>query len=626
MLFLLQTEFTIQIPGSKGGSLDGSEIVNLNEEHSGTHHNTLSLGPAVVTDDESSRFVDRHLARGHEEAKIDKLAKHQQIKKIRRHRRTASTGSNMIYIPQKDTGSTATLPSVSGGSKPVQQHVVNIVKPKPLTAKQQLNRPGSAGSNPAMGLHRVQSPERIKETAHEVMEGITKLINESESGAGDEIAGGGEGDKSTRMRRVKSGGVQRNAESGTSGDTREGDRGVGSAGVGEGQSEHQSLRTGLTSSLPIGLPGTKSRHKHEVARNKPSGKTSETTETPSAPHPQPIVTNTSSNKKMPGGLSRPSGSSWLRIFSGKEKSTTNTSNTSSSTSSGKGSGAVKTLAISGSVGETTKMPSSTVQPNPATSTSSVAGPNTTDQAITSGAPVTQPSMTTASHAGPSSKLPPSTLTDLSRTPSMISTSSTISTFPPSTLPSRNPSFAYDGGGESSPHSLESVEIGDSIENLLAFQTGRMNYSYFIPIRTTKDTTSSSDEDSVRGFRHSRRKRSSGTNTDATAHSTQQSKGIYVCVLSLHLLSSRPQSHILSPSIFLTPSLSPPLTLPFPSSLFSSPLSQMKMIIATHQMTLTSSIIVLEVVWEEDIIVEVNRTEQPRLVLLFVDKRASVLLP
>ena len=332
----IQTEFTIQIPGSKGGSLDGSEIVNLDEEHSGTHHNTLSLGPAVVTDDESSRFVDRHLARGHEDAKMDKLAKHQQIKKIRRHRRTASTGSNIIYMPHKDTNSTATLPSVSGGSKPIQQ--VNIVKPKPLNAKQQLNRPGSAGSNPAMGLHRVQSPERIKETAHEVMEGITKLINESENGPGDEI---GDGEKSTRMRRVRSGGFQRNAESGTSADTRDGDRGVGLAGAGEGQSEHQSLRTGLTSSLPIGLPGTKSRHKHEVSRSKPTSKASDTTEVLSAPQPQPIVTNTSSSKKTPGGLSRPSGSSWLRLFSGKEKSTTNASNTSSGTSSSKGSGGVK---------------------------------------------------------------------------------------------------------------------------------------------------------------------------------------------------------------------------------------------------------------------------------------------
>jgi hypothetical protein len=140
-------------------------------------------------------------------------------------------------------------------------------------------------------------------------------------------------------------------------------------------------------------------------------------------------------------------------------------------------------------------------------------------AIDSPNAVTSSNSTAAAH----NKLPSTLAADLSRTPSILSTSSTISTFPPSTLPSRNPSFAYDGGGESSPHSLESVEIGDSIENLLALQSGRMNCSYFIPIRTTKDTTSSSDEDSVRGYRHSRRKRSSGTTTDATAHSTQQSK-------------------------------------------------------------------------------------------------------
>ena len=509
----VQTEFAIQIPGTRGGSLGDSEIVNL-EERNETHHNTLSLGPAVVTDDEgsrSSRFNERSLNRGgHEESKMDKAPpKHQQIKKIRRHRRTASTGSNVIYIPQKDAASSSTtLPS---SSKPAQQMV--LVRPKPLTAKQQVSRPGSAGSNPAVAVCRIQSPERIRETAHEVVKGITKLIHEGE-GAGDvgEVGGGGEGagggaavgEKTTRMRRVRSGGVK--LEEGVSGDTGEGG---GSVGVGEGEGsvfskpDHPPLQASVTASLPAGF---KTKSKHETPRNKPS-KASDATETPPTTDPPLIGSSAATTRKMTGGSSRPSATSWLRIFSSKEKTATR----GSGGGGGTGSGEAKTVAnpqLSSAISATGSATSGTTDPPPPPS---------------SAAPATVGS---AGHNG--NKLPATFAADLSRTPSILSTtSSTISTFPPSTLPSRNPSFAYDGGGESSPHSLESVEIGDSIENLLALQCGRMNYSYFIPIRTTKDTTSSSDEDSVRGYRHSRRKRSSGTNTDATAHSTQQSKGVCV---------------------------------------------------------------------------------------------------
>ena len=56
--------------------------------------------------------------------------------------------------------------------------------------------------------------------------------------------------------------------------------------------------------------------------------------------------------------------------------------------------------------------------------------------------------------------------DLNRTESMSSTCSTLSiSGPGSHLPSRNPSFSVYDGGESSPYSLESLEIGDSVENL-----------------------------------------------------------------------------------------------------------------------------------------------------------------
>ena len=472
----VQTEFSIQIPGTKGGSQGGSEIVNL-EEHTETHHNPLSLGPAVVTDDESSGFMQLHHKREHDDS-MEKVAKHQQIKKIRRHRRTASTGSNVIYIPQKDNANSATLPSVSSSSSKPSQHI-HIVKPKPLSTKHP-SRPGSAGSNPMMEFHRVQSPEQIKEIAHEVTKGITKLI--TDSGRGEDVSvGEGEGgsaERSMRMRRVRSGGVKlADSVNDTVNGIQEGDGDFT-------RQDHQALRVGLTTSLPVGL-GSKSKHKYsEISRSKPSSKT-ETADAPSTTEP-PVT-----SRKIPGiSTSKPSATGWLRPFERIFSSSQNKEKSSAGPPSG----------------ETTSSNSQ--------NTATASGSGSVDS----------PSSSSTAH----NKLPMLT-TDLSRTPSIVSTTSTISTLPPSTLPSRNPSFAYDGGGESSPHSLESVEIGDSIENLLALESGKMNIWYFIPIRTTKDTTSSSDEDSVRGYRqHSRRKRSSGTNTDAT-HSTQQSKGVCVRV-------------------------------------------------------------------------------------------------
>ena len=448
-----------------------------------------------------------HHEHEHDDSQMEKVGKHQQIKKIRRHRRTASTGSNVVSFPQKELTS-STL------SKPLQH--VNIVKPKPVSAKQHPpNRPGSAGSNPMMEFHRVQSPERIKETAHEVTKGITKLISEgrdasgmagdgSGSGGGGVGNGGNVGEKSMRMRRVRSSGMRLADGMSDTGD-------VGTKGSGEGESsskqDHQALKASLTSSLPVGV-GSKLRHKHEIPRNKPSGKVAPTEATDASTTSDPPPT-TSASRKIPGiGSSKPSTTGWLRplrIFSGslnKDKS-------------GAGSG--------GGASADTKMTS-----DPQHSTTSAASGGSSIDSPSATFSASSSSTVTAPH----SKLPPTLATDLSRTPSILSTSSTISTFPPSTLPSRNPSFAYDGGGESSPHSLESVEIGDSIENLLSLQSGRVNFSYFIPIRI-KDTTSSSDEDSVRGYRHSRRKRSSGTTIDTTAHSTQQSKGIYMCTCTTY---------------------------------------------------------------------------------------------
>lgn len=111
---------------------------------------------------------------------------------------------------------------------------------------------------------------------------------------------------------------------------------------------------------------------------------------------------------------------------------------------------------------------------------------------------------------------------LFRTESMSSTGSTFSLSGPG-LPSRNPSFVYDGG-ESSTYSHESLEIGDSVENLQTF--GRLGYyPYIVPIRGhhKHETTTSSSEDE-REYWAGRRKRSSGTTVES---STPHRKGMCV---------------------------------------------------------------------------------------------------
>ena len=119
---------------------------------------------------------------------------------------------------------------------------------------------------------------------------------------------------------------------------------------------------------------------------------------------------------------------------------------------------------------------------------------------------------------------PDKLKDLSRTESMSSTGSTLSIFGPgSMLPSRNPSFVYDGG-ESSPYSHESLEIGDSTEHLQIL--GKVGYNpYILPIQYKHDAmTSSSDEDTMnKQYRFGRRKRSSGTTVEGS-HDTPHHKG------------------------------------------------------------------------------------------------------
>ena len=486
-----QAEFAIQIPATKGSSQGGTDIVNL-EEQAEEHSNPLSLGPTVVTDDESSNFVRMPLQHDHDDAKAEKLPKHQRLKSmyVRRHRRTASTGSN-IHAPQKDALlASSTLPPQTS----LQLQHVNIVKPKPLTgASQHQHRPGSAGSNPTIELQRIKSPEQIRETAQEVASGIARMIgNDRDESANKEREGGG-GD-GRGMRRVKSGGIS-----------------LGGGGKGDGgeirklvKLDQPGNRIAATMSLPVGILPIKSRHKYsEISRSKQAGKMADSQD----PKPTPlqplavkgVAPSLSAAPLAPSNA--PSGPIWSKSHGEAQsvdtprKAFVNESGGGRRGEGGGGGGDSQCVGVLPSSGSSGGSGDGPIDLQPA------AGVHKTDR-------------------------PPAA--DLSRTPSILSTSSTISTFPPSTLPSRNPSFAYDGGGEeSSPYSHDSVEIGDSIENLLALQTGKMNFSYFIPIRPPKslDMTSSSDEDSVREYHLGRRKRSSGTTTEAS-HNTPQNKGTH----------------------------------------------------------------------------------------------------
>ena len=116
---------------------------------------------------------------------------------------------------------------------------------------------------------------------------------------------------------------------------------------------------------------------------------------------------------------------------------------------------------------------------------------------------------------------------------MSSTGSTFFLSGPG-LPSRNPSFVYDGG-ESSTYSHKSLEIGDSVENLQTFR--RLEYNLFIVLirgHHKHETTTSSSEDEWE-YWAGRQKRSSGTTVES---STPRHKGMCVVVCTLQVRTAK----------------------------------------------------------------------------------------
>ena len=357
---LQEGEFSIPFPVQNSSVGPRVDILNL-EEHEpevSRSNRTLSLGPMVVTDDEYTSSL-------HEE----KSSKPQRIQKLRMrgHRRTASTGSNVLpYVKEKEPPHHATLPPPhppSSKQKPVPKYP---------------RRPGSAGSTrtdvEVPQIPEMKSPDQITERAQELTQAMTTLIDDHSK----EPKSQQQHQHTQQQQQAPKEVVEKSGKDQKS-----------SSGMRSGRAlSHGALQ--MTSNFAMRLKNiTRSKH-----TNKP----------------------TESNEVLTG-------------------SDGTNSSTKSDTSSSQQS-------------------SATLKASSAESANSVA-------------PAGAAACQTATVGEPSNqKLEKKAANDLNRTESMSSTCSTLSIFGPgSHLPSRNPSFSVYDGGESSPYSHESLEIGDSVENL-----------------------------------------------------------------------------------------------------------------------------------------------------------------
>ena len=149
---LQEGEFSIPFPVQNSSVGARVDILNLEEQPEDSGANMmLSLGPMVVTDDEYTSTL-------HEE----KASKPPRVQKLRMrgHRRTASTGSNVLpYVKEKEPvpNQHATLPPSHPPSS----------KQKPIPKYPR--RPGSAGSTrpdvDVPQMQEVKSPDQIVQSA-----------------------------------------------------------------------------------------------------------------------------------------------------------------------------------------------------------------------------------------------------------------------------------------------------------------------------------------------------------------------------------------------------------------------------------------------------------------------------
>ena len=349
-------EFLIPFP-VQNSSVDARvDILNLEDEPEDSGANLmLSLGPMVVTDDEYSSTL-------HEE----KTSKPQRVQKLRNrgHRRTASTGSNILpYVKEKEPVPTqhATLPHSHPPS--------SKQKPIPKYPK----RPGSAGSTrpdvDVAQVPEVKSPDQIVQSAQALSEYVNTL--------NDDLS------KETKSQQQQQ---QYHQQQGSK---------ESSEKSGKEQKSSSGMRTGRAFSQGAMQVAMKIKHKYSEIRSKQANKSTDSNET---------------------------------------------------TSSHEGAGASLAAKGESNLDKQSKTLSKDTSPESA---------NTTTPAQSNKAN----SNTDVSNLKPEKQA----AKDLNRTESMSSTCSTLSIF--SHLPSRNPSFSVYDGGESSPYSHESLEIGDSVENL-----------------------------------------------------------------------------------------------------------------------------------------------------------------
>lgn len=166
----MHSEFSIVLPSqnSTHGS-SGVDILNLEEKPEvETSQRTLSLGPMVVTDDEYSVH--------HQEVGKASTSKHQRCQRLKRgHRRTASTGSNIVPLTKEKEIVTPK------SSNPIPLHSSGT-STKQKSAPKNPKRPGSAGSS-RQDVHirqesRIQPTEQITKAAHAISEYVNNLIDD----------------------------------------------------------------------------------------------------------------------------------------------------------------------------------------------------------------------------------------------------------------------------------------------------------------------------------------------------------------------------------------------------------------------------------------------------------------
>ena len=357
----LSLEFSIPFPVKNSSIGHRVDILNLEEQPEvGGSNMTLSLGPMVVTDDEYSSTL-------HEE----KSGRPQRIQKLRTrgHRRTASTGSNVLpYVKEKEPPHHSTLPPSHPPSS------------KQKTVPKYPRRPGSAGSTrPDVDVPQVpemKSPDQIAEKAQALTQAMTTLIDDhSKEPKSQQLQ---QQPQTSKESMEKSSKDQKSSSSMRSG------RAL----------SHGALQ--MTSNIAMRLKNKYS----EMTRSKHANK------------------STAESSEMAGSSEGATSSTTIKSDSASDQHSSSTITGSSAESANSNTSAGLASAVSSNLDISNL------------------------------------------------KLEKKVANDLNRTESMSSTCSTLSIFGPgSHLPSRNPSFSVYDGGESSPYSHESLEIGDSVENL-----------------------------------------------------------------------------------------------------------------------------------------------------------------